>query len=107
MSAIGRGVHVKAAAGLAPWGVCYCPTCPHRCASGYEQDFKYPWSLKLNCNNCGTTWWVCRLCPSQRRHMTENNHLSRHNRQFHKKEVAAVQTEEPIINTTAMSRIHI
>jgi hypothetical protein len=48
MSAKGREVHVKAAAGQAPWGVLYCPQCPNTISSGYEQDFKYQWSLKLS-----------------------------------------------------------
>ena len=95
MSSKGRQVHVKAAAGQAPWAVLFCPRCPNTMSSGYEQDFKYHWSLKLKCSSCQTSWWVCRLCASQRTHLTENSQLSRHNRKFHKGEVAAVPSAEP------------
>ena len=97
MSSKGREVHVKAAAGQAPWGVLYCPRCPNTISSGYEQDFKYQWSLKLKCASCLSTWWVCRLCASQRTHLTENSQLARHNRKFHKEELAA--EPEPAVNT--------
>jgi hypothetical protein len=97
MSSKGREVHVKAAAGQAPWGVLYCPRCPNTISSGYEQDFKYQWSLKLKCASCLSTWWVCRLCASQRTHLNENSQLARHNRKFHKEELAA--EPEPAVNT--------
>jgi len=105
MSSKGRQVHVKAAAGKAPWAVLFCPRCPNTMSSGYEQDFKYHWSLKLKCLSCQTSWWVCRLCASQRTHLTENSQLSRHNRKFHKGDVAAVPSaephQEPTVNTPA------
>ena len=94
MSSKGREVHVKAAAGQAPWGVLYCPRCPNTISSGYEQDFKYQWSLKLKCGACLTSWWVCRLCASQRTRLTENSQLARHNRKFHKEEAAVEPSEE-------------
>jgi hypothetical protein len=95
MSSKGRQVHVKAAAGQAPWAVLFCPRCPNTMSSGYEQDFKYQWSLKLKCFSCQTSWWVCRLCASQRTHLSENSQLSRHHRKFHKGDVAAVPSAEP------------
>jgi hypothetical protein len=58
MSSEGQEVHVKATTGQAPWGVLYCPRCPNAISSGYEQDFKYQWSLKLK---------LCRLCVSSQR----------------------------------------
>ena len=99
MSSKGREVHVKAAAGQAPWSLLFCPRCPNTIASGYEQDFKYQWSLKLKCSSCQKSWWVCRLCTSQRIHLTENPQLARHNRKFHKEELAA--EPEPTVNTLA------
>ena len=102
MSSKGRDIHIKAAAGQAPWVVLYCPRCPNTISSGYEQNFKYPWSLKLKCASCLTTWWVCRLCASQRTHLTENSQLARHNRRFHKEAAAAAsKQEEPKVNTHA------
>ena len=95
MSSKGRDVHVKAAAGKAPWAVLFCPRCPNTISSGYEQDFKFHWSLKLKCVSCRTSWWVCRLCATQRNHMTENSQLTRHNRKFHKVKVAAVAAVPP------------
>jgi hypothetical protein len=109
MSSKGREVHVKAAAGNAPWGVLYCPRCPNTISSGYEQDFKYKWSLKLKCISCRTAWWVCRLCTSQRTHLTENSQLARHNRKNHKGEVAAEPSvesiQEPTVNSLAPKEI--
>ena len=102
MALKGREVHVKAAAGQAPWGLLYCPRCPNLISSGYEQDFKYQWSLKLKCSTCLTSWWVCRLCVSQRTRLTENSQLSRHNRKFHKEEATVEPPvepqQEPIVN---------
>ena len=105
MSAKGREVHVKAAAGQAPWGVLYCPRCPNTISSGYEQDFKYQWSLKLKCAACLTSWWVCRLCATQRTRLTENSQLARHNRKFHKEEAAAKPSDEPQVNSRAPKEI--
>jgi hypothetical protein len=102
MSSKGRDVHVKAAAGRAPWGLLHCPSCPNTISSGYEQDFRYKWSLKLNCSKCLTSWWVCRLCASQRTHLKENSQMARHNRKYHKEEVAAEEPhQEPTVNTHA------
>ena len=95
MSLKGREVHVKAAAGQAPWSILYCPRCPNIISSGYKQDFKYGWSLKLKCSTCLTSWWVCRLCASQRTHLTENSQLARHHRKFHKEELVAEPSEAP------------
>ena len=95
MSSTGRAVHVKAAAGQAPWGLLHCPRCPNLISSGYEQDFRYLWSLKLKCSSCQTAWWVCRLCTSQRTHLTENGQLARHNRKFHREQVAVDPPKEP------------
>jgi hypothetical protein len=96
MSSKGREFHVKAATNLAPWGVLHCPRCPNTISSGYEQDFKYQWSLKLKCAACRTSWWVCHLCVNQRTHLTENSQLARHNHhKFHKEKLATGPSEEP------------
>jgi hypothetical protein len=79
-----REVMVKAAAGAAPYALLYCPQCGSL-PSSHEQDSNYPWSLQLKCTSCqsGTQWWVCRICASQRKHLTDKGKLARHNRQHH------------------------
>ena len=77
-----REVMVKAAAGAAPYALLYCPQCGSL-PSSHEHDSNYPWSLQLKCTSCqpGTKWWVCRICASQRKHLTDKGKLARHNRQ--------------------------
>ena len=78
-----RGRVIKAAAGAAPWYVLHCPTCPDHLANTYEQDFRFNWSLKLRCDQCKASWWVCRLCPNARSQMISIPQASRHNRLKH------------------------
>ena len=75
---------MKVAAGNAPWQLLYCPNCLDTLSSSYEQDFKFPWSLKLNCNVCQSSWWVCRSCTRQRVHMKLRPQLLRHHLKYHR-----------------------
>ena len=88
-----QAARIKEAAGQAPWKVLHCPHC-NIGASSFEQDFLYPWSLKLLCKKCPCTWWVCRLCEDQRKHLQQKHQVSRHNRIYHKEEKPAEEADE-------------
>ncbi len=92
---------MKAAAGAAPYALLYCPQCGSL-PSSHEQDSNYPWSLQLKCTSCqpGTKWWVCRICASQRKHLTDKGKLARHNRQ-HPLEDTPHRNEETSISVAA------
>ena len=96
-----REVMVKAAAGAAPYALLYCPQCGSLPTS-HEEDSNYPWSLQLKCTSCqsGYKWWVCRICASQRKHLTDKGKLARHNRQ-HPLADTPNPTEETSISVNA------
>ena len=95
-----REVMVKVVAGAAPYALLYCPQCGSL-PSSHEQDSNYPWSLQLKCTSCqsGTNWWVCRICASQQKHLTDKGKLARHNRQRR-----GPTTGEPRLHGTVTSR---
>ena len=99
-----RDVALKAAAGQAPWPLLHCTRCLSTMAASYEQDFKYPWSIKLKCGSCQGSWWVCRYCPDQRSHFQTSSQASRHNRSKHKKETES-QATQPAATRQASSQI--
>ena len=74
---------IREAAGKAPWKVLFCYNCSNVMATRYEQDFQFTWSLKLHCDNCNSSWWVCRLCSKQHAHMSSKAKASRHHRLKH------------------------
>lgn len=92
---LGRGHEIEQATGHAPWALLQCPECPRMMASSYEQDFHYPWSLKLSCRICMNSWWVCRECEDQRVHMRTLSQTSRHNRKKHKEAQQELEQQPP------------
>ena len=101
-------VQLKSIAGLAPWRFLYCYHC-NSPSSHYGHDRKYPWSLRLHCNSCKLSWWVCKECHDQRVHLSTVIQLRRHHREKHRSrplsdsklpatQPTPVQTPSPTLN---------
>ena len=75
---------LKAAVGSCSWNLIYCSTCPCTLATSANKTMDdKPWCVKLSCSKCGSSWYVCSMCPSLRNPMITNSQISRHQRKYH------------------------
>ena len=72
---------LRLATGSANWGVLYCPICPPGAlANEHKAHPVYWWAEQLGCSNCNSKWVVCRECSKVRHHLTDQQQVSRHNK---------------------------
>ena len=95
-------------------GVAHLETlqCPHHgcgaIATTVRLKEEYPWSRRLECNSCGSFWYVCTLCSKSRKIYIRDTQLAKHERQSHRKRKhqassennneASVENEETMCN---------
>ena len=71
-------------AGNARINLCYCGTCGVSNVNiTWSSHDKFPWAVRLCCNNCQSNWTICTVCTSLRSQLSDYK-VSRHDNLKHK-----------------------